>query len=68
MTRLTFERAAGDFVPAWSPDGRRIVFASIRDGSVDIFTMRADGSNQAQPGQQPVIRRRPRLAAAPQVR
>jgi Tol biopolymer transport system component len=46
VTRLTFEPAAGDFVPAWSPNGRRIVFASSRDGAVDIFTMRADGSNQ----------------------
>jgi TolB protein len=50
VTRLTFEPAAGDFVPAWSPDGRRIVFASDRDGSVDIFTRRADGSNQRNRG------------------
>jgi Tol biopolymer transport system component len=30
--------------PAWSPDGRRIVFASRRAGTFDLYTMNADGS------------------------
>jgi TolB protein len=30
--------------PAWSPDGRRIAFASQRDGTTHIFVMNADGT------------------------
>ncbi len=30
--------------PAWSPDGRRIAFASRRDGTDHIYVMRADGT------------------------
>jgi dipeptidyl aminopeptidase/acylaminoacyl peptidase len=32
--------------PAFSPDGRKIVFASRRDGNEEIYVMNADGSNQ----------------------
>jgi photosystem II stability/assembly factor-like uncharacterized protein len=31
--------------PAWSPDGRQIAFASVRDGNMDIFAIHVDGSN-----------------------
>ena len=34
--------------PAWSPDGRRIAFASNRGGRWDIYVMEADGSNVRQ--------------------
>ena len=34
--------------PAYSPDGRRIVFYSDRDGDEEIFVMRADGTHQRQ--------------------
>ena len=30
--------------PAWSPDARRIAFASAREGSYDIYVMEADGT------------------------
>ncbi|HEX2111694.1 MAG TPA: DPP IV N-terminal domain-containing protein [Gaiellaceae bacterium] len=45
--RVRLTRANGnDFSPAWSPDGRRIVFRSTRDGNDEIYVMRADGTNQ----------------------
>jgi TolB protein len=31
--------------PAWSPDGRRIVFTSRRDGGSHIYVMRANGTH-----------------------
>lgn len=34
------------FTPAWSPDGTKIVFVSRRDGSQEIYTMNANGTNQ----------------------
>ena len=34
------------FAPAWSPDGRRIAFASGRDGNFEIYVINADGSRQ----------------------
>jgi hypothetical protein len=30
----------------WSPDGKKIAFASDRDGNFEIYTMNADGTNQ----------------------
>jgi TolB protein len=44
-TRLTTEEGAH---AAWSPDGRKIAFGSIRSGNSEIYTMRADGARQAQ--------------------
>jgi len=37
-----------DVSPVWSPNGRRIVFASDRDGDYEIWKMMADGSSQTQ--------------------
>ncbi len=35
-----------DDQPAWSPDGKHLVFVSERGGDVDLHLMRADGSGQ----------------------
>jgi len=33
--------------PAWSPDGKKIAYMTTQKGPVQIWTMNADGSNQA---------------------
>ena len=44
QTRLT-NNTTGDNHPKWSPDGRKIVFWSDRDGNDEIYLMDADGTN-----------------------
>jgi Tol biopolymer transport system component len=44
LTRLT-NHDGYDAEGAVSPDGRRIVFTSLRDGDLDLHVMDADGSN-----------------------
>jgi Tol biopolymer transport system component len=44
-TRVTTTEG-DDTYPFFSPDGRRIVFTSWRDGNAEIYLMNADGSNQ----------------------
>jgi Tol biopolymer transport system component len=40
-------KPVGTYVaPAWSPDGRKIVFVSDRDGNSEIYVMNANGSGQ----------------------
>ena len=41
---LTPDSAANDAFPDFSPDGRRIVFRSMRDGNAEIHLMNADGT------------------------
>jgi TolB protein len=36
--------AAFDGGPAWSPDGTRIAFTTVRDGNAEIYVMNADGT------------------------
>ena len=43
LTRLTFDPAP-DVQPAWTPDSRRIIFASQRGGLANLFWHAADGS------------------------
>jgi serine/threonine-protein kinase len=43
LARFTFEGSLNNN-PIWTPDGRRIAFASDRDGRIDIFWQMADGS------------------------
>ena len=43
LTRFTFDQA-GDLSPIWSPDGSRIVFASDRDGTPNLYQKAASGA------------------------
>ena len=43
LTRLT-DSSDPDGLPAWSPDGSRIAFTSVRDGNEELYVMNADGS------------------------
>jgi len=45
VVQLT-NNTAPDQTPSWSPDGRKIVFASERDNDSEIYVMNADGSDQ----------------------
>ena len=47
-TRLTFDPAV-DRLPAWTPDGERVVFTSGRDGGpMNLYWKAADGTGQAE--------------------
>jgi tricorn protease len=39
---------AYDWMPVWSPDGKRIAFSSDRNGNDDLFVMNADGTGLVQ--------------------
>ena len=41
-TEINLTQGSGGTDPSWSPDGKRIAFASDRAGSYDIYTMSSD--------------------------
>ncbi len=47
LSRLTFEKGA-DANPLWSPDSKRIVYGSDREGKVGIYWKAADGTGEAE--------------------
>jgi Tol biopolymer transport system component len=46
LRTLTRTAGANGVIESWSPDGRKIVFVSDRDGNFEIYVMNADGSGQ----------------------
>jgi len=44
--------------PTWSPNGKQILFASDRNGGVQLFTVRVDGKNLQQISNLPAMRGR----------
>ena len=47
LSRLTLG-ADTDYKPVWTPDSRRIAFASQRDGGFNLYWQRADGTGDVQ--------------------
>ena len=56
--RVTFDSAAETY-PVWSPQGDRIVFASNRKGSTDLYVKNADGVGDTK---ELIVRRGPDIA------
>ncbi len=46
MNLLSIKDKSKDSSPTWSPDGRKILFISTRDGDSEVYTMNANGSDQ----------------------
>jgi Tol biopolymer transport system component len=42
--RNVSQQPANDALPSWSPDGRRLVFRSTRDGNKELYVINVDGT------------------------
>jgi dipeptidyl aminopeptidase/acylaminoacyl peptidase len=58
-TGQTVLSGSEDFSPAWSADGRKLAFASYRDGNAEIYVMNADGTAQRRLTNDPAVDDRP---------
>lgn len=58
FTRLSADTASASD-PAFSPDGSRIAFVSLRDGNAEIYVMNADGSGSTRVTSDPLTDGRP---------
>ena len=47
QSRVTFD-AGRDVAPVWTPDSRKIVFGSTRDGAQNLYWQNADGTGTAE--------------------
>jgi TolB protein len=54
QTRIT-NNPALDAMPAWAPDGTKIVFSSDRDGPLNIYVMNPEGSSQTRLTNRPTL-------------
>jgi len=57
-TRLTFDPLA-DFLPVWTPDGKQIIFTSMRDRHGSFYRKNAEGIGAVEPLYQSDIFKRP---------
>jgi Tol biopolymer transport system component len=48
-TRLTWDASQHNSSPVWSPDGRDIVYSSLRNGKWGLYRKRSDGSSAEEP-------------------
>lgn len=65
-TQLTKNDDDDDDEPAWSADGKQIVFHTNRDGNYEIYTMNADGTTSVS-AIQATAKRRPLIPVERQV-
>ena len=46
MSKFTFDAAQDNSMPIWSPDGTRIAFGSLRNGTGGVYEKAADGTGR----------------------
>ncbi len=47
-TRVRVTRVGASFQGVWTPDGKRLIFSSIRDGRLNLYWQPVDGSGPAE--------------------